>query len=336
MGQGSVCADAQPSQMRRRNSTLRYLALEWGDMVTNKSPAGGPYDRLLREPQIAELVPLLITGLPGTDLQSLMLHVYRQRASALRPADVFRQYQQDRFVCPAHADPVEANRLDGVAFGLLPRGFTPMELAPVAPLGACSALGPVDQNNVLTTVRNTEVVSDPTNLLALECAKRRRASQGASPVAEVKLCASHRVIRAQPFSGPSSFSHFRALCLCTAGRDAGGFLFETRNMVAHIDYYLRLLEHLREIGYPLRVIRVTLLPLSSTPPDAIDRIQAQLAVSRPQMRVEVKPDSAEAGDYYRAVRFNSKRQNNHPPPRRGRLGGRGGSRSDQVTGFEVE
>jgi hypothetical protein len=46
-------------------------------------------------------------------------------------------------------------------------------LAPLVLLGAHSALGPVSQNNVVSTVRACEVAADPTNALALEAASRR-------------------------------------------------------------------------------------------------------------------------------------------------------------------
>ena len=39
---------------------------------------------------------------------------------------------------------------------------------------AAAVLGGIDQNNVLTTIRNAEVLGDSTPALALECARRRR------------------------------------------------------------------------------------------------------------------------------------------------------------------
>jgi hypothetical protein len=118
----------------------------------------------------------------------------------------------------------------------------------------------VDQNKVLTTIRNTEVCADATGVLALEAARRRRVlyRQGTPPSEATKLCASHRVLRAQQFDGPASFPHFSILNLCTAGRDRGSYRFEIASLVEQIEYYLRLFEASRQAGYRLGAVRVSL------------------------------------------------------------------------------
>ena len=52
--------------------------------------------------------------------------------------------------------------------------FEAVELSPLAPLGVCSVVGLASQNKIVSALRGTEVVSDPTNVLALECARRLR------------------------------------------------------------------------------------------------------------------------------------------------------------------
>ncbi len=73
-------------------------------------------ERIEREAGIPGLVQILAERLSPTDLQSLLLEVYRLRASQLRPADVLTNYQNNRFVhpstvIPAFAVPVEMDRL---------------------------------------------------------------------------------------------------------------------------------------------------------------------------------------------------------------------------------
>jgi hypothetical protein len=46
---------------------------------------------------------------------------------------------------------------------------TPSGCLPVAPLGACAIMGHASQNKVLSALRGTEVVADPTNVMALVC-----------------------------------------------------------------------------------------------------------------------------------------------------------------------
>jgi hypothetical protein len=68
-----------------------------------------------------------------------------------------------------------------------------------------SAVALASQNKIVSTIRGTEVVSDPTNVLALECAKRLQAEPGA----HVRLTTSHRCVRAQPFPKlPGFAAHF--------------------------------------------------------------------------------------------------------------------------------
>ena len=81
------------------------------------------------------------------------------------------------------------------------------------PLGTSSSLGGISQDWVVTTVRGGEIVSDPTSVLALECALRRRRDR----TRPVRLSTTHRVLRAQVFEPPFT-QHFGMLALCAADR----------------------------------------------------------------------------------------------------------------------
>jgi hypothetical protein len=225
--------------------------------------SNGIVERILREIEIEDLVEKLAEELNPSDLQSLLIAVYERRAELLAPRDLARQYQHNRFVQPAHASPTALLEFDRLAYSLLPPDFEPIELSPAAPLGTCSALSTVSQNNVVSTIRNTEVTSDLTNVLALECARRRRLArrEGARAPDRVKLCASHRLLRAQRFEGPASFPHFRLLGLCTAGRDEGSFKFETDALAEQIDFYVRLLNAVGKLGYRVEDVRVSVTAL---------------------------------------------------------------------------
>src|SRR5512143_416644 len=97
----------------------------------------------------------------------------RRRAAVRTPADVLAQYRRDRFVRPAELDQRVLVELDGHLLAAA-AGFDAIELSPVAPLGTCSTVAATDQHRTLGALRATEVVSDPTNVLALECAERVR------------------------------------------------------------------------------------------------------------------------------------------------------------------
>src|SRR5437762_3499562 len=125
-------------------------------------------ERILREAGLPELVDVLAARLSPTDLQSLLLEVYRRRVGALMAPDVLRQFESNPFVRPSDADPERLRALDRLAFSLLPAGYEQLELSPVAPVGTISVLAGLSQDRAITSIRNTETLSDSTNVLALE------------------------------------------------------------------------------------------------------------------------------------------------------------------------
>ena len=151
-----------------------------------------------------------------------------RRCRELGPADVLSQYRRDRFVAPAEVDPIRLAEVRLGALRHLAPVFEPVELAPLAPLGTHSVFARVNQNNVVSTVRMSEVAADPTNQLALEAAARRHHRLRSDPRSreQVRLCAVERVVRAQVFDGPRAFAHFSLLGVVVSGRSLGGHQFE--------------------------------------------------------------------------------------------------------------
>jgi hypothetical protein len=133
----------------------------------------------------------------------------------------------------------------------VPPAFEAVELSPLAPLGTVAALGLVHPNNVLPTFRGTEVLSDCTNVLALEAARRRDHAD------VVRLCTSHRLVRTQRVKEPWQTQHFRLLALATAGRDPGGRAFEAAAVLEHLRTWIALLRDLPP-GYDAEPVGVSL------------------------------------------------------------------------------
>ena len=180
-----------------------------------------------------------LAALPGSDLTSVLLALMRRRAGALSGPDVLRQYRSDRFVAPTEVPFGVLRAAEDRLLGALPPSFSVLGLAPVAPLGTCSVVAEQDQNNVVSTVRGTEVAADPTNALALEAALRRQTGPD-----DVRLAAVQRVVRAQLFSGAGRFAHFTLFAAVSAGRDRGSLSFERQHFAEHIAF-LRENESLR-------------------------------------------------------------------------------------------
>lgn len=132
--------------------------------------------RIARRAGSPELLAALTERLGTSDLSTLLLEVAARRAGARAPAEVLRQYEADRFVRPSKADPRITNAIEARALEVAAsEGFEPVAPAPLAPLAACAAVATVSQNKIVSTMRGTEVASDTSNLLALECAVRRLA-----------------------------------------------------------------------------------------------------------------------------------------------------------------
>ncbi|GAP96622.1 hypothetical protein [Leptolyngbya sp. NIES-2104] len=212
--------------------------------------------RILKQAQIPELLEVLAQRLSQSDLQSLLLEVYRARAQSLTPQSLLQQYEQNRLVQPAAVSPIQLLEFDQLAYSVLPPSFDPLELSPVCPFGTTSSVTPLDQNQSVTTIRNSEVCSDSTNVLALECARRRR--DKAHRATEIKLCASHRLLRPQAPNKPGTFPHFRIFSLVTAGRDRGSYRFEVAALAEQLEFYLQLLQTTQQNGFRLGIIRVHL------------------------------------------------------------------------------
>lgn len=181
----------------------------------------------------------LLHDLSPADLATLQLAVAKRRAANVDPARLMRRWREDRFVAPSATDPRRLAEVEATLWRLLPGEFEGVELSPVAPLGTCAAVGAADQNRIVSTVRQTEVVSDPTNVLAIDAATRRRAGARV-----VHLAACQRVVRAQQFSGPGQSAHFKLFALVSSQADIGSHQTEADLLVTHLRYWFDALHHL--------------------------------------------------------------------------------------------
>lgn len=193
----------------------------------------------------AGAVDALLQTLPASEVWSFLVELMDLRARERMPADLTRQWERDGFTRPAAIDQRTLNALDGHLLAAAD-GFEAIEFSPLAPLGACSVVGLTSQNRIVSALRGTEVVADPTNLFALECARRLR--EDASR--DVRLATCHRCVRAQVVpKGPGFAQHFRIFCLATAGRERQDHALLVDALAEHIATYLRALDRLERHGY---------------------------------------------------------------------------------------
>jgi hypothetical protein len=216
-----------------------------------------------------------------------------------------RQYENNRFVQTSTVSPIEIKKFDLMVSRILTREYEMIDLSPLAPLGANSVVATVDQNNAVTTIRNTEVCSDNTNLLALECAIRRKKVIRENPKApnKIRLVSSHRVVRPQMFYEPVSFAHFQLLGICTAGRDRGSFGFESESLSEHLDFYIRLLQEAMKQGYKFNKVRIMFTAFNENCLAAIKSIQKKYSFSYPDFHFQLDQQRQNGRGYYGDIAF---------------------------------
>jgi hypothetical protein len=183
-----------------------------------------------------------------------LLELARAQAARRRPADLAAQWARDSFVASSPLDQRTVHALDGIALEAA-SAFEAVQLSPVAPLGVCSAIAPTSQDRTLSASRGTEVVSDPTNVLALECARRLRVDPSAHP----RLCTVHQTLRAQALPPVPGFTqHFRLFAFVQAGRGRAEDGFEVAAVVEHLRVMDALFDAATALGYRVagRAVRV--------------------------------------------------------------------------------
>jgi hypothetical protein len=202
--------------------------------------------RILQKLNLPGLDEDLIDKLKFSELQSLLLYVFNRKVAKMDATGLFNDYRNNRLVQPSVLDPRKFLELESSLFSLLPEGFTALELSPVTSLGTSSLMGPVNQNIIISTIRNCEVVSDVTNVIALECARRRLEllQQDKKSTAQIKFATAQRQMRTQPVHDKNFTAHFKIFALCTAGRDEGSDRFEQSALLEHTGFYFRVIDEL--------------------------------------------------------------------------------------------
>jgi hypothetical protein len=206
---------------------------------TMSSDVQNSLERIVRDLGVDDIVALLSERIPGTDLNTLLLEVFREKANRSSASDLLKRYEENRFVHPAAVDPIQMKQLEIDVLRIARRHLAiPVQLSPVAPLGSCSVVATVDQNKIISAIRGTEVVSDATNLLALHISDLIKSRKNSNRDDFIRLSTTHRHVRAQYFGNVSGMlPHFNLFCMVTAGIDQGSYSFEKQSFWEHIKVY---------------------------------------------------------------------------------------------------
>lgn len=258
-------------------------------------------ERIERELGLPGLAATLADSLKPSDLQSLWLEVSRRQAEQLKPADVLAAYESKRFVRPAKVDSAQLRKWTGVLLAQLPAVFTVLELSPVCPLGTNSAVAKVAQNWAVATERHTEVVSDATNVLALEATSRRKQARAAGNMEtqDIHLATCHRLLRAQSYTAAHLSPHFQLLGLCSAGR---GGDFELTALILQVEFLVTALRRHLPTGTRLR-LALSDFSQPARPPEKAGAWLQAMDNRFPGLVCEIAPDRTAGRGYYTGFCF---------------------------------
>jgi len=267
---------------------------------------------ILKKLDSPDLIQQLANVLSPSELQSLLLAVFETQAAKNNPAGLLRNYAANRFTTPSSVDVKKSLQFDALAFNTAV-GFEPIELAPVGPIGCCSVLGTVHQNKVVSALRNTEVLADSTNMMALEAALRRKALLKMNPKDKsiIQLCSSQRLVRAQQLASPDHTPHFRVFAMVSAGRDIGNFQFEIDQLREQLIVNLNLIQVSQKIDLLAKTVSIGITPLH----EFIDRDKLQTELFKPiqsnfpEAKITFNDARENGRNYYRDICFNIDVQN---------------------------
>ena len=198
-------------------------------------------DSILNQIDDGEIIDKLLS-LSRADLNSLLLELFQRQTDRLTPAEMLKAYQSNRFSVPSEADPARFHALEAqLLTAAQDMDIETVLLSPSAPLGSCSVFGCVDQYNVVSALRGTETLSDPSNMLAVIIADklRRKATCNIHPL---HYATTTRVVRAQAFEGKGFFAHFGLYCMVSSGRDTGSYASEKELLEKHLLFYKKMLQ----------------------------------------------------------------------------------------------
>lgn len=260
----------------------------------------GLLDRIAAQTGVPQIAGLL-ERIAASDLNSLLLEVFRQKTARLTPAGLMQAYRQNRFVRPAQVDAIGFSEfsLEWLK-AAQSNGFQALQLSPVCPLGTCSTIATAHQDKVLTALRGTEVVADATNVLALESVVRR--AETGFTESPLHFSVIHRHVRAQTIPKVPGFSaHFSILGLTSAGRDTGNFDFEKENLRRHIGFYKTYFEE--KLGIAPVKIRLKALDVKREENRLFHSVLAFLKKTEPDWPIEVMESKQVEQEYYRRLQF---------------------------------
>lgn len=240
-----------------------------------------------------------LSALSKSDLNSLLLEVFDRQANTLTATDILKSYQLNRFTIPSSIDPEEIHTLESK---LLRKAFNmdikTIMLSPSAPLGSCSVFGYVDQYNVVSALRGTETLADPSNMLAIIIADKLKRKEENNTI-PIHMATTARAIRAQNFVGKGLYSHFGLYCMVSSGIDTGSYTCEKMLLEKHLNYYKDILSEIENVCFSIILRKRNGYKDND---GFFDRMVETIKLIFPNIELSIHNDDVD-NNYYKGINF---------------------------------
>jgi hypothetical protein len=248
---------------------------------------------------IDNLISILADKLSGTEMNSLLLEVFSRRAQQQTAPELLKQYEQNRFVQPAETDLIHLLEKSLQTLKCLSQHhFLPLQVSPLSQLGTCSVVATVDQDKVVSAVRNCEVLSDATNALAMYISSQKKKRKFNDASSHIKYCTTQRHVRSQPFQIKGFSPHFTIGCLVSSGTDTGNYAFEKKAIAEHF----AALQDVLTTVFNTDAVRFRLQQRAGYPDTFVPAILEYLHSQLPEMEV-TRDENPGSNNYYKGLQF---------------------------------
>ncbi|MBQ9934364.1 MAG: hypothetical protein IJO70_00775 [Lachnospiraceae bacterium] len=193
-----------------------------------------------------------LNNLPFNSLIPILVGVMQGKVESIMPNDIMKDMNEKMEIYgPSNISQLELTKFRTLFYKIMPSCFDTIQLPPVSPLGLCTSMTKLGQNERLTTIRKSEVVSDSTLYLALYAATLRKKQCDKGDIyQELNLSTFHRLLRLQKFEASRKWSqHFEILGTISTGRRKGKNSFKNEIIYMHINMWISFLKVLNSNGY---------------------------------------------------------------------------------------
>lgn len=201
-----------------------------------------------------------VLDLSDYEKTTLLMHYVQERVRNKTAIDLMRVYEKKLRYFRCSAIPLEHTadcmRTFAKCIANDCRCYDYIDLSPIAPLGMNSIITKLSQSLVGSTIRSSEVIADPTTMLILEAAfrrkqlKRRRSDQG------VDLATSCRVLRMQQYKDDKFLQHFSTFALVSVQYTPIPMRDRIRKLKEHVSIYLDYMSEQNQAQYSFGDIEV--------------------------------------------------------------------------------